>query len=112
MELKDSLPVVAAIISPICLLIVGYLTFRVAREKNAFDNSKSVLETKYENLKIQCDKCDRDAQVMRGRIGELEMRVESLKVNESGLLKKLAITEERRDDYRDKYLELLERDKR
>lgn len=94
----------AAVASPLCLLITAYLTYRNAQQKNAFDREKTTLENDCKSVK---DKC----ATLQDEVNTLKTQVIAFQVNEKSLINQLRASEEKRDEWRDKYFVCLE-DKR
>ena len=106
-----TLSLIAGTLSPICVLVVGYLTYRVAQNKNAFDKSKAILELEHTELQIECKRCQDKVNLLEKDIETLRIRIESFSINETKLLKELQIAEDSREEFKDKYLSLMERGK-
>ena len=107
-NLTPILLLIAAILSPVGVIITGYFAYRVAKDKNAFDKTKAILELEYAELQAECKQCRNKLSLLEKDVETFKIRVEAFGVNETKLLKELNIVEESRDDYKNKYLECLE----
>lgn len=94
--------VIGAVLSPICVLVAGFLAYRTAQAKNDFDKSKSILELdhkqlsiEHKNLQIDHDKLKKEHELLNKSIEKFQQRLEMLGINETRILKEKESLQER-----------------